>query len=91
MAKVVWPTKVLRSLISIEAYIARDDPNAATRLGGRVFAAGESLAIFPNRGRPAGNGVRQLATVSPYIIRYRVHGDTVTILSIRHGARRPLD
>jgi hypothetical protein len=27
--------------------------------------------------------------VPPYLIRYRIAGDTVFILRIRHGARRP--
>jgi plasmid stabilization system protein ParE len=33
--------------------------------------------------------MRELVSVSPYIIRYQVIGDDVVILRVRHGARRP--
>ncbi|MET0374503.1 MAG: hypothetical protein ABW128_09635 [Rhizorhabdus sp.] len=32
-----------------------------------------------------------MATVPPYILPYRVIDDTVYMLPIRHGARRPID
>ncbi|MGH9432254.1 MAG: type II toxin-antitoxin system RelE/ParE family toxin [Terriglobia bacterium] len=59
----------------------------------------ESLAEFPNRGSMAReaalrkNGVRQLPCGeghSTYRILYRVWGETVQILTIRHGHRRPI-
>jgi plasmid stabilization system protein ParE len=46
---------------------------------------GDSLQAFPERGRPVAGGLRELPTVPPYIIRYRVAGDAVLILRIRHG------
>jgi plasmid stabilization system protein ParE len=33
--------------------------------------------------------MRELVSVSPSIIRYRIEGDDVIILRIRHTARRP--
>ncbi len=55
-----------------------------------LLAAGDSLASFPDRGRPvAGTGLREWTLVYPYIIRYRVAADHVRILRVRHGARRP--
>ena len=33
--------------------------------------------------------MRELVTVSPYIIRYRISGEEVLILRVRHSARRP--
>lgn len=59
----------------------------------------ESLAEFPNRGSIAPvaalrtNGVRQLLYGeghSTYRILYRVKDETVQILTIRHGHRRPI-
>ena len=35
----------------------------------------------------AGNGLREMTTVWPYIVRYRVETDRVVVLRIRHGAR----
>ena len=47
-----------------------------------------SLIDFPDRGRPVGNGRRELTIVRPYLIRYVVVGGAVRILSVRHAARR---
>ena len=55
-----------------------------------LFKAGNSLEHFPHRGRPVrGTAMRELLTVSPYIIRYRIAGEEVLILRVRHSARRP--
>jgi plasmid stabilization system protein ParE len=71
-------------------YIFDFNPQAAARMADALLAAGDSLASFPHRGRPVrGTAMRELVTVSPYIIRYRIAGDTVIILRVRHGARRP--
>lgn len=91
MAEVVWPDDVLDNLTDIAAYIHPFDPDASIRIARALRRTGDSLASFPERGRPGPRGTRELVTVPPYIIRYRVEGELVIILSIRHGARRPLD
>lgn len=91
MATVEWTSEALEQLDLIITYISVFDEAAAHRMIARFAAAGESLSEFPNRGRPAGNGARELVTVPPYVLRYSVVEDTVSILSIRHGARRPLE
>ena len=54
--------------------------------------AGDGLMHFPYRGRPVpGTDMRELVTSYPYVIRYRVTGDAVIILRVRHGARRPTE
>jgi len=35
--------------------------------------------------------MRELVTARPYIIRYRIVGDEVVILRVRHAAQRPTD
>ena len=51
---------------------------------------GNGLVIFPHRGRLVpGTNMRELVTSYPYIIRYRVDGDTVVILRVRHTSRHP--
>lgn len=91
MAEVVWLNEAFDQLDLIVAYIAVFDPAAAERIGAELVALGESLSEFPNRGRPTGGGAREMVIVRPYVLRYDVKGDVVTILAIRHGARRPLD
>ena len=49
----------------------------------------KDLEVFPLRGRVIGRGLRELVTVRPYIIRYRIRSDTVQIIRIRHGAQNP--
>lgn len=91
MAAVVWLDEAFDQLDLIVAYIAQFDPDAAERIGGRLIALGESLADFPNRGRPASDGTREMVIVRPYILRYEVIADTVTIIGIRHSAQRSPD
>jgi toxin ParE1/3/4 len=51
---------------------------------------GNGLVNFPHRGRPVpGTTMRELVSAYPYIIRYRIDGDSVVILRIRHTSRRP--
>lgn len=89
MARIVWTREALSNLELIRAYIHEFDPNAAQRLARRLLTAGDSLAKFPARGRPVADGRRELATIPPYVIRYRYEGETVFILSVRHGAQLP--
>lgn len=88
MARVVWTDTALAEIDAIIDYVEIFDPAAAVRLAQRLMDAGNSLADFPNRGRPRGGGIRQWSLVYPYLVRYRVRDDVVEILAIRHGARR---
>ncbi|MFA7261585.1 MAG: type II toxin-antitoxin system RelE/ParE family toxin [Caulobacter sp.] len=89
MAKVVWSRSALADLDDIASHIARDNLSAAVRISEALWMAGESLADHPNRGRLAASGLRELVTVRPYILRYRVSVKRVLVVQIRHGARRP--
>lgn len=88
MVQVVWTRVAAENVDLIRAYIAQFDPKAAQRLAVRLIGAGESLCEFPNRGRPADDGLRELATIAPYVILYEVLDDTVNILSVIHGSQR---
>jgi plasmid stabilization system protein ParE len=88
-AEVEWTEEALGQLAAIHAYIERNDPGAADRVARRLKAAAEALSDFPNRGRPGKEGARELPTVAPYIIEYRVSGKQVFIRRIRHGRQLP--
>ncbi|MFZ5669496.1 MAG: type II toxin-antitoxin system RelE/ParE family toxin [Pseudomonadota bacterium] len=88
VVRVVWTERSIGDLEDIRSYVASDRPRAATRLATRLFNAGQSLEHFPRRGRPIGDNWRELTSVRPYLIRYRIRDDVVEILTIRHGARR---
>ena len=88
--KVIWSDMALDQLEVIGAYIDQFNPGAAAKVADQLIAAGNSLERYPHRGRPVpGTMMRELVTGYPYIIRYRVVGDTVRILRVRHTARRP--
>lgn len=89
--KIVWTDEAIEHLEAIVTYVSVYDPAAAGRLGRRLIELADSLAEFPNRGRDAGDGKREMTTVWSYILRYRVEGERVIILRIRHGARDEAD
>ena len=89
MRGIVWTPEARANLAGIRTYIAQVSPLAAQRLALRIVAAVESLADNAERGRPVRADVRELTAIWPYLIRYRVEEDTVVVLRVRHGARRP--
>lgn len=87
VAEVVWSRRALSDLIAIRAYIGQFSPLAAQRMARRLKAAADSLTDHAERGRMATATLREMVAIPPYIIRYHVGGDVVTIVRIRHAAR----
>ncbi len=88
--RVVWTETALHGVWRAYDYLMDFNPRAAPHLAESLLVAGDDLVNFPHRGRPVrGTSMRELVTVSPYIIRYRVASDTVKILRVRHASRRP--
>ncbi len=83
---VSWSLEARSDLADIHVFIAL---GAADRFIEDLTAAVNSLETFPNRGRPAADGSRELV-FGAYLVLYLVEDRTVSILRIRHGARRPL-
>jgi addiction module RelE/StbE family toxin len=72
---------------AIREYIGQFSPLAAQRMALRLRAAAESLTEHPRRGRMATATLRELVVVPPYVIRYHVGDDVVSIVRIRHSAQ----
>lgn len=89
MRRIIWTAEAVDNLDSIFSYVAGFNPSAAARLARRLQTAANSLAEHPERGRATSRGLRELATIHPYLIRYRFSIEAVVILRIRHGAQRP--
>ncbi|WP_145615560.1 MULTISPECIES: type II toxin-antitoxin system RelE/ParE family toxin [Nitrospirillum] len=89
--RIVWTIPALRDLTSIQAYIAQDSPSAAAQQIEAVIASvSDLLARFPQAGR---NGRRAntrelVIQKTPYLVAYRLRGDTVAILRVLHGRQR---
>lgn len=88
--QVRWLRHALNNLDEEAAYIARDDPGAAARIVERIVTSVEGLGAHPVSGRPGRvPGTRELVVSgTPYLVPYRVRGETVEILRVFHGARK---
>ncbi len=88
--QVRWLRRALSNLDEEAEYIARDDPHAAARVVERIASSIERLATYPASGRMGRvPGTRELiVTGTPYIVPYRVRGETVEILRVFHTARK---
>ncbi|HUF85880.1 MAG TPA: type II toxin-antitoxin system RelE/ParE family toxin [Thermohalobaculum sp.] len=88
--RIGWSPRAVRHLEAARAYIARDNPAAATAVTQRIIAQVERLVGFsPGIGR-AGRiaGTRELViTRTPYVVVYRVAQDEVQVLAVIHQAR----
>ena len=71
-------------------YIAQDNPRAAVHVGDEIERQVEMLIEFPNMGRIGRvEGTRELViSDTPYVVAYRVRGDSVIVLRVLHGARQ---
>ncbi len=72
----------------IRNYIGQENPHAASRLAVELLAACDRLGMFPERGRLGFvRGTRELTSVWPYVIAYRVKDQEIEIVRIWHGAQ----
>jgi addiction module RelE/StbE family toxin len=87
--RVKWLRTALANLNAEAEYIAQDNPLAASRTVGAIVTAVGQLAKYPAMGRAGRvSGTRELVVAdTPYIIPYRVRGDTVEILRVFHARR----
>jgi plasmid stabilization system protein ParE len=84
----------IRDLKELRAYIAADDPAASVSVSARLGKAIALIAEKPSIGRPTPQRpIREWAVPGlPYLIPYRIEGDTVEILRVWHTSReRPLE
>jgi toxin ParE1/3/4 len=94
MTQIRWTIPANDDFLGIVEWIKAHNQEAAARVGRRILAAVEDLAIHPYRGkRGRSPNTRELVvTRFPYVIVYsvepRVNGrpETVVILRVLHGA-----
>ena len=85
---VVWRASANADLVRIIRHVAEENPIAARQVARELLLAGDSLTLFPYRGRSGRvEGTRELVVMRPYIIVYEVDDAAVIILRVWHGAQ----
>jgi plasmid stabilization system protein ParE len=90
---VVYAPRALRDLTSIGAYLVERNPIGAANVLGAIKSSIDTLSFFPQIGRLVDDaGHRRVPVLRyPYLVFYRIAGDELLILHIRHTSRRPID
>ncbi|MBA2542068.1 MAG: type II toxin-antitoxin system RelE/ParE family toxin [Deltaproteobacteria bacterium] len=87
----IWTEPALDDLDEIAAFIALDDPQAATAFVQKVLGAVERLQLHPQSGRKVpelhGTNYRELI-VAPCRIVYRVDGSDIYLVYVFRGERQ---
>jgi len=89
---VVFSKLALGQLDEILSYIAQRSPQGARRVEARFRRVVELIAEHPEAAQEmiGRSGVRRAPLIRyPYLIYYTIDAGEVTILRIRHAARRP--
>jgi len=86
----IWSPEAIADLVALRAYIEQDNPAAAQRVALHIIHNLENpLPNSPEMDRPGRvPGTRELAIPrTPFIVPYRLVGNTIQVLRIFHGAR----
>ncbi len=90
MPRVIFAPAALRDLERLRAFLRPKSPSAARRAGEAILQGVHGLGAYPRMGRLIEDLPEQYREWviafgdSGYVARYRIDGDVVTILAIRH-------
>jgi len=88
----VYAPRALRDLEEIAEYLRERSPSGAARAMTAIKSGIDALMAFPEMCPPLDSaGHRRLPVLRfPYVVFYRIAGDEILILHIRHTSRRPI-
>jgi addiction module RelE/StbE family toxin len=91
--KLGYAPRALRDLESIGTYLVQRNPSGAENVLSAIKASIDALSAFPEMAPAVDQtGHRRLPILRyPYVVFYRIAGDELLILHIRHTSRRPID
>jgi toxin ParE1/3/4 len=84
--------EALNDIDEIRAYIAEDNPDAADRVVGEIFATIRTLQAFPQQGfrrQNLSSRALRFAIVREYAIAYAPDTTPLYVLAVFHGRRSP--
>jgi addiction module RelE/StbE family toxin len=85
-----WTQRARRQFLAIIDAVLEDNPTAVERVYDAIMDSVSRLVMFPEMGRHGRvPGTRELVIASqPYIVAYRIRGQTIHILAVLHGAQK---
>jgi addiction module RelE/StbE family toxin len=84
-----WKPAAIADRKNITAYIAQDNPRAAIEMGDLLMQKAAHLDQHPKLGRVGRvKGTRELVVHPNYILIYRIVGEVVEVLRVKHGAQK---
>lgn len=85
-----WTEESAADLEQIADYLFEHRPSAAAEIVNQMYASISALVTFPTRGRHGKTPeTRELVLWSlPWLVIYRIAGETIHILRILHGAQK---
>ena len=88
--QIVWLKTALKYLDELGAYIAQDNPIAASQVVNLITSQVKQLSTQPAMGRPGRVlGMRELVISNThYLVPYRIKNNTVEILRVFHTSRK---
>jgi len=85
----LWKPAAIADRKSITAYIAQDNPMAAIEMGDMLMQKAALLDQHPMLGRVGRvKGTRELVAHPNYILIYRIAGEAVEVLRVKHAAQK---
>lgn len=89
MHRLEWKKRARLDLLEIVGYIAQDNPENAEKLADEIESKIESLQEHPKLCRAGRKrGTREFVAHPNYLVVYRIQGETVEILRVKHTAQQ---
>jgi len=89
MREIVWLDSAVNDVVRLREFIAKENPTAAKKAAQAIKEAAQRLLEAPSIGKPVKDlpPYRDLLNrfgAGGYVVRYRVHAETIYIVHIRH-------
>lgn len=89
MLNIKWGAIALEDFKQAMLYIEKVNSRAATEVAQKIWDMTQQLSVHPGIGRPGRVlGTRELVVGTPYIVPYRVSGDSIEIIRVLHSSRK---